>query len=106
MLSAITALSINMSFNLLALGAALAWVLRLPSHVSHPREIGLGVIALALGANYVRFGRRGAAERLVRTLPVENAAVTRREERKLLLYTVFSFLSPVLIVVARVWLHR
>ncbi|MES1178491.1 MAG: hypothetical protein ABUL62_29485 [Myxococcales bacterium] len=104
--SAITALSINMSFNLLALVAVLAWVLRLPSHVSHPRELGLAVMSLALGANYLRFGRQGEAELLVRSLESRNAALTRREERKLLGYTVVSFLAPVLIVVARLWLHR
>ena len=104
--SAITALSINMSFNLLALVAALAWALRLPSHVNHPREVGLAVMAFALGANYLRFGRHGEAEQLVRSLGVGSAAVTRREERKLLGYTVVSFLAPVLIVVARLWLHR
>jgi hypothetical protein len=103
--SAITALSINMSFNLLALLAVLAWVLRLPSHVSHPREVGLAVMALALGANYLRFGRQGEAEQLVRSLDV-GVVATRREERKLLGYTVVSFLAPVLIVVARIWLHH
>lgn len=104
--SAITALSINMSFNMLALVAALAWLLRLPSHVNHPREVGLAVMATALIANYLRFGRQGEAEQLVRSLGAGNAAVTRREERKLLGYTVVSFLAPVLIVVARLWLHR
>jgi hypothetical protein len=104
--SAITALSINMSFNLLALVAVLAWALRLPSHVSHPRELGLAVMVLALGANYLRFGRQGKAEQLVRSLEGGNAAARRREERKLLGYTVVSFLAPVVIVVARLWLHR
>jgi hypothetical protein len=104
--SAITALSINMSFNLLALIAALAWALRLPSHVSHPREVGLAVMVLALAANYLRFGRQGEAEQVVRSLGPSTRAVARREERKLLGYTVVSFLTPVLIVVARLWLHR
>ena len=104
--SAITALSINMSFNLLAVVAVLAWALRLPSHVSHPREVGLGVMALALGANYLRFGRQGEAELLVRSLEEGSVAAARREERKLLFYTVVSFLAPVAIVVARLWLHR
>ena len=110
--SAITALSINMSFNLLALVAALAWALHWPSHVSHPRELGLGVIVVALTANYLRFGRHGEAEELVRRLETEaetetgGAARTRRDERKLLGYTVASFLAPVLIVVVRLWLHR
>ncbi|MEO6602901.1 MAG: hypothetical protein ABIQ16_23655 [Polyangiaceae bacterium] len=103
--SAITALSINMSFNLLAVVAVLAWVLRLPSHVSHPREVGLALMVLALGANYLRFGRQGEAERLVRSLELGSVAATRREERKLLGYTVVSFLAPVVIVVARLWLH-
>ncbi|MET0791484.1 MAG: hypothetical protein ABW061_08175 [Polyangiaceae bacterium] len=104
--SAITALSINMSFNLLAVVAVLAWVLHLPSHVSHPRELGLAVMVLALAANYLRFGRQGEAEELLRSLEPGSAAATRREERKLLGYTVVSFLAPVLIVVARLWLHR
>jgi len=102
--SAITAVSINMSFNLLAVGAALAWALRLPSHANHPREIGLAVIALVLAANYVRFGRYGDADQLIRTLDRGDREATRRDERKLLFYTVVSFLAPVLIVVARLWL--
>jgi hypothetical protein len=104
--SAITALSINMSFNLLAVVALLAWALRLPSHLSHPREVGVAVIAFVLAVNYLRFGRQGEAEQIVRSLPTGSVAVTRREERKLLGYTVVSFLAPVLIVVARLWLHR
>ena len=103
--SAITELSISMSFNVLAIAAAVAWALRLPSHVAHPREVGLGVIALALGANALRFGRQSEAERLAASLDPSALAV-RRDERKLLGYTALSFLAPVLIVVARLWLHR
>lgn len=101
--SAITGLSISMSFNLLAVAAGLAWALRLPSHASHPREIGIAVIALVLGANYLRFGRYGDANQLIRTLERSDGEVARRDERKLMLYTVVSFLAPVLIVVARLW---
>jgi hypothetical protein len=103
--SAITGLSISMSFNLLALGAALAWALRLPSHASHPREIGLAVIVLALAANYLRFARFGDADALIQQLGTTPTEVTRREERKLTSYTVASFLAPVLIVVLRLYLH-
>ena len=103
--SAITGLSISMSFNLLALGAALAWALRLPSHAAHPREIGLGVMVLALGANYLRFARFGDANALIQRLGTTPTEVTRREERKLTSYTVASFLAPVLIVVLRLYLH-
>ncbi len=103
--SAITGLSISMSFNLLALGALLAWVLRLPSHATHPREIGLGVMALALGANYVRFARFGDADHLIRSLEGSDGDSALREERKLLGYTVASFLAPVAIVVARLCLN-
>jgi hypothetical protein len=103
--SAITGLSISMSFNLLALGALGAWVLRLPSHATHPREIGLCVIALALGANYLRFARFGDADQLIRSLESSSNESARREERKLLGYTVGSFLVPVAIVVARLCLN-
>ncbi len=103
--SAITELSISMSFNVLAIAAAVAWALRLPSHVDHPRELGLAVMALALGANALRFGRQGDAERLAASLDPGELA-TRQDERKLLGYTAVSFLTPVLIVVARLWLHH
>ncbi len=103
--SAITELSISMSFNVLALAAALAWAFRLPSRIEHPREVGLGVIALALAANALRFGRQSDAERLAASLE-RDESTTRRDERKLLGYTAVSFLAPVLIVVARLWLHR
>jgi hypothetical protein len=103
--SAITELSISMSFNVLAVVAALAWALRLPSHVEHPREVGLGVMALALGANALRFGRQDHAEQLAASLDADEQA-TRRDERNLLGYTALSFLAPVLIVLARLWLHR
>jgi len=103
--SAITGLSISMSFNLLALGAVCAWVLRLPSHATHPREIGLCVIALALGANYLRYVRFGDADQLIRSLESSSSESALREERKLLGYTVGSFLVPVAIVVARLCLN-
>src|SRR6187402_414965 len=80
--TAITALSINMSFNLLAVAALLAWALRLPSHASHPREIGVAVIAWVLGANYLRFGRYGDADQLIRTLERADGEGARRDERK------------------------
>ena len=103
--SAITNVSISMSFNLLAVGVALAWALRVPAPATHPRELGLALVALALGANYLRFGRRGRAEQLIRSLDDRDAAATRREERRLFGYTVGSFLAPVLIVMARLYLH-
>jgi len=103
--SAITGLSISMSFNLLALGALLAWVLRLPSHATHPREIGLAVMALALGANYLRFARFGDADQLIRSLEGGAKEIAIRDERKLLGYTVGSFLAPVAIVLARLCLN-
>ena len=103
--SAITGLSISMSFNLLALGALLAWVLQLPSHAAHPREIGLGVIALALAANYLRFARLGDADQLIRSLERASNDSAIRDERKLLGYTVGSFLAPVAIVLARLCLN-
>ena len=103
--SAITGLSISMSFNLLALGAALAWGLRLPSHATHPREIGLGVMAVALGTNYLRFARYRDADQLIRSLEGTSNESAQREERKLLGYTVGSFLAPVAIVVARLCLN-
>jgi len=103
--SAITGLSISMSFNLLALAALLAWGFRLPSHAAHPREIGLAVMALALGANYLRFARFGDADELIRSLEGSDAEHALREERKLLGYTVASFLAPVMIVAARLYLN-
>jgi len=103
--SAITGMSMSMSFNLLTLGALLAWLLRVPSHVMHPREIGLGVMALALFANYLRFARFGDADRLIRSLEGTGGDRALREERKLLGYTVGSFLAPVAIVVARLCLN-
>jgi len=103
--SAITNVSISMSFNILALGAILAWALRLPARAAHPREIGLFVVAFALAANYLRFGRAGDAELLIRKLGDESAEAARREERKLFFYTAASFLAPVLIVVARLYLR-
>lgn len=103
--SAITALSISMSFNLLALGAIIAWALRLPSHAAHPREIGLAVMAIALGANYLRFARFGDADQLIRSLEGSADETARREERKLLGYTVGSFIAPVAIVLARLCLN-
>lgn len=103
--SAITGLSISMSFNLLALGALAAWALRLPSHATHPREIGLGVMALALGANYLRFAHFGDADQLIRSLEGGGQEQALREERKLLGYTVLSFLAPVGIVLARLCLN-
>lgn len=103
--SAITGLSISMSFNLLAVAAVLAWVLRLPSHTTHPREIGLGVMAVSLGANYLRFARFGDAEQLIRSLERTDSASALRDERKLLGYTVGSFLAPVAIVLARLCLN-
>jgi hypothetical protein len=104
--SAITNVSISMSFNLLALGAVVAWALRLPTRAAHPREIGLAVIAFALGVNYLRFGRYRDADLLIRRLGVGPSGLARREERQLLGYTVASFLAPVLIVVARLYLRR
>jgi len=101
--SAITGLSISMSFNLLALAAVLAWALRLPSNAAHPREIGLLVMALALVANYVRFARFGDADQLIRSLERTGRESALREERKLLGYTVGSFLVPVAIVLARLY---
>ena len=103
--SAITSLSISMSFNLLALGAALAWALHLPSRATHPRELGLAVMALALGLNYLRFARFRDADALILQLGNATPDVKRRDERKLLGYTVASFLAPVLIVVARLCLN-
>jgi hypothetical protein len=103
--SAITGLSISMSFNLLALGALVAWVFRLPSQASHPREIGLAVMAFALGANYLRFARFGDADQLIRSLEGGAQESAQREERKLLRYTVGSFLAPVAIVLARLCLN-
>ena len=101
--SAITGLSISMSFNLLALAAVLVWALRLPSNAAHPREIGLLVMALALVANYVRFARFGDADQLIRSLERTGGESALREERKLLGYTVGSFLVPVAIVLARLY---
>lgn len=103
--SAITGLSISMSFNLLAVGALLTWVLRLPSHASHPREIGLAVMGLALGANYLRFARFGDADQLIRSLEGSGNEAALREERKLLGYTIGSFIAPVAIVLARLCLN-
>jgi hypothetical protein len=103
--SAITGLSISMSFNLLAVAALLAWGLRLPSHATHPREIGLGVMALALGANYLRFARFGDADQLIRALEGGAKESAVHEERKLLGYTVGSFLAPIAIVLARLCLN-
>ena len=103
--SAITGVSISMSFNLLALGAALAWALRLPTRAAHPRELGLGLMALALGANYLRFARFGDADALIEELGSASNDATRRDERKLFGYTLASFLAPVLIVVVRLCLH-
>lgn len=103
--SAITGLSISMSFNLLALGAAVAWALRLPARAAHPRELGLGLMALALGANYLRFARFGDADALIQQLGGASTEATRRDERKLFGYTLASFLAPVLIVVVRLCLH-
>lgn len=103
--SAITGLSISMSFNLLALGALLAWGLRLPNHATHPREIGLAVMALALAANYLRFARFGDADQLIRSLEGGAKETALRDERKLLGYTVGSFLAPVAIVLARLCLN-
>jgi len=94
-----------MSFNLLALGALVAWGLRLPSHAAHPREIGLAVMALALGANYLRFARFGDADLLIRSLESSAPESAQRDERKLLGYTVGSFLAPVAIVIARLCLN-
>jgi len=105
MWSAITGVSISMSFNLLAVGALLAWVFHLPSHASHPREVGLAIMALVLGANYLRFARFGDAEQLIRKLGASSSDTTRRDERKLLGYTVGSFLAPVAIVLLRLYLH-
>ncbi|MEO8903258.1 MAG: hypothetical protein ABI488_14070 [Polyangiaceae bacterium] len=103
--SAITSLSISMSFNLLALGAAFAWALHVPSRATHPRELGLAVMTLALGLNYLRFARFGDADALIEELGSASNAVTRRDERNLLGYTVASFLAPVLIVGARLCLN-
>ncbi len=103
--SAITGLSISMSFNLLAVAALLAWALRLPNRATHPREIGLAVMALALGANYLRFAYFGDADALIRSLEGTAKESVKREERKLLGYTVGSFLAPVAIVVARLCLN-
>ncbi|HEX2669273.1 MAG TPA: hypothetical protein VHM25_00295 [Polyangiaceae bacterium] len=103
--SAITGLSISMSFNLLALVALVAWGLRLPSHAAHPREIGLAVMALALSANYLRFARFGDADQLIRSLESGAPESAQRDERKLLGYTVGSFLAPVVIVLARLCLN-
>jgi hypothetical protein len=94
-----------MSFNLLALGAAVAWALRLPARAAHPRELGLGLMTLALGANYLRFARFGDADALIAQLGSASTDATRRDERKLFGYTVASFLAPVLIVVVRLCLH-
>jgi hypothetical protein len=101
--SAITNVSISMSFNLLAVGAGVAWALRLPTAAAHPRELGLAVVVFALAVNYLRFGRYGDADQLIRQLSGSTAASTSREERKLFGYTVGSFLAPVLIVVARLY---
>jgi len=103
--SAITGLSISMSFNLLALGALVAWAFRLPSHATHPREIGLSLMALALLANYLRFARFGDADDLIRSLEGSGNENVVREERKLLGYTVGSFLAPVAIVLVRLCLN-
>jgi len=103
--SAITGLSISMSFNFLALGALLAWVLRLRSQAAHPREIGLAVMAVALAANYLRFARFGDADHLIRSLESSTSDSALRDERKLLGYTVASFLAPVAIVAARLCLN-
>jgi hypothetical protein len=103
--SAITALSINMSFNLLAFGVAAAWALRLPSRATHPREIGLAVMALVLGANYLRFARYRDADTLIAQLNGSSKAATVSDERKLTGYAVGSFLAPVLIVALRLCLH-
>jgi hypothetical protein len=101
--SAITNVSISMSFNILALGAGLAWALRLPVRAAHPRELGLAVMAFALLTNYLRFGRFGDADRLIENLGSSSPASTSQDERKLLGYTVGSFLAPVLILVARLY---
>jgi hypothetical protein len=101
--SAITNVSINMSFNILALGAAVAWALHLPAGAAHPREVGLSVVVFALGANYLRFARFGDADQLIRKLDGSSRAATSRAERQLFGYTVGSFLAPVVIVVARLY---
>ena len=103
--SAITGVSISMSFNLLALGAALTWALRLPARAAHPRELGLGLMALALGANYLRFARFGDADALIEQLGSASKDATRKDERKLFGYTLASFLAPVLIVVVRLFIR-
>jgi hypothetical protein len=103
--SAITGVSISMSFNLLALGAALAWALHLPARAAHPRELGLGLMALALGANYLRFARFGDADALIEQLGSTSNDATRKDEQKLFGYTLASFLAPVLIVVVRLCLR-
>jgi len=105
MWSAITGLSISMSFNLLALAAAGAWLLHLPSHASHPRELGLAVIASVLVVNYLRFARFGDADQLIQQLGASPSDIVRRDERRLFGYTVGSFLVPVAIVAARLWLR-
>jgi hypothetical protein len=102
--SAITNVSISMSFNLLAVGAAAAWAFRLPARVAHPREIGLAVMVVALGANYLRFARYRDADQLIRKLGASSLDATRHEERRLFGYTLGSFLAPVLILVARLYL--
>lgn len=94
-----------MSFNILALAAVLVWALRLPSHVAHPREVGLAVIGLVLGANYLRFAHFGDAEQLIRSLENGAQESAKREERKLLGYTVGSFIAPVAVVLARLCLN-
>jgi hypothetical protein len=101
--SALTGVSISMSFNILALGAGLAWALRLPTQAAHPRALGLAVMAFALGANYLRFAHYGDAEQLIRKLGRSSPASTRKDERRLFGYTLASFLAPVLIVVARLY---
>jgi len=103
--SAITGLSISMSFNLLALGGLVAWALRLPSHAAHPREVGLAVMALVLGVNYLRFAHFGDADELIRSLEGKLQEGAKREERKLLGFTVASFIAPVAIVLSRLCLN-
>jgi hypothetical protein len=92
-----------MSFNLLALGALVAWAFHLPTHATHPRELGLGLMLVALAANYLRFARFGDADALIEQLDNASGVATRREERRLFGYTLLSFLAPVLIVVLRLY---
>jgi hypothetical protein len=103
--SAITGVSISMSFNILALGAVLTWALRLPTQAAHPRELGLAVMLFALAANYLRFAHYRDADQLIRKLGDGSQTATRQDERTLFGYTLGSFLAPVLIVVARLYLR-